>query len=88
MDNIIKIIKALKESGLLIKVVRETIKNKAIEQKGGFISILLDTLAATLLGNILTGKGVELTKRPGWGVMEARKGAFRAGQDFEYHRIP
>ena len=88
MDNIIKIIKALKESGLLIKFVRETTENKAIEQKDGFISILLDTLAATLLGNILTGKGVELTKRPGWGVMEARKGAFKAGQDSEYHGIP
>ena len=62
MNNIIKIIKSLEESGLLIKGVSETIKNEAIEQKGGFLGMLLGTLGASLLGNLLTGKG---TIRPG-----------------------
>ena len=48
---------SLEESGLLIKGVRETIKNEAKEQKGGFPRMLLGTLGASLLGNLLTGKG-------------------------------
>ena len=52
-----KIVKSLEESGLLIKGVTETIKNEAIEQKGGFLGMLLGTLGASLLGNLLTGKG-------------------------------
>ena len=44
-------------SGLLIKGVTKTIKNEAKEQKGGFLSMLLATLGASLLGNLLTGKG-------------------------------
>ena len=56
MDHII-IVKSLEESGLLIKVVSETIKNKAKEQRGGFLGMLLGSLGASLLGNILTGKG-------------------------------
>ena len=52
-----KIIKSLEESGLLIKGIRETIKNQAKEQKDGFLS-MLDTLGATLLRNLLTGKGI------------------------------
>ena len=47
----------LEESGLLIKGVRETIKNEAKEQKGEFPRMLLGTLGASLLGNLLTGKG-------------------------------
>ena len=42
MNDIMKIVKSLEESGLLIKGVSETIKNEAKEQKGGFISMLLD----------------------------------------------
>ena len=57
MNDIIKIIKSIEESGLLIKGVRETIKNEAKEQKCGFFSMLLDTLGASLLGNLLKGKG-------------------------------
>ena len=53
-----KIVKSLEESGLLIKGISETIKNEAKEQKGGFLSILLGTLAASILGNALAGKGV------------------------------
>ena len=52
-----KIIKSLEESGLLIKGISKTIKNEAKVQKRGFLSMLLDTLGAILLGNLLTGKG-------------------------------
>ena len=52
-----KIVKSLEKSGLLIKGVNETVKNEAKDQKGGFLSILLGTLVASLLGNLLTGKG-------------------------------
>ena len=48
MDGIMKIVKYLEESGLLIKGVSETIGNEAKEQKGGFLSTLLDSLAASV----------------------------------------
>ena len=57
MNNIMKIVKSLEESGLLIKGVNEKIKNEAKEQKGGFIGLLLGNLGASSLGNLLTGKG-------------------------------
>ena len=72
MNDIIKIVKSLEESGLLITGVSQTINNKAKEQKGGFIGILLGTLGASLLGSLLTGKE---TNRAG-------EGTVRAGQDF------
>ena len=53
-----KIVKSLEDSGLLIKGVSERIQNKAKEQKGGFLSMLLSTLGASLLGNMLAGEGV------------------------------
>ena len=53
---IVKLVKSLEDSGLLIKVVSETIKNEAKEQKGEFLGVLLGTLGASLLGNLLTGK--------------------------------
>ena len=56
MEDIIKIVKSLENSGLLLKRVGETIQNKAKEQKVGFLSMLLATLGASLLGNILAGK--------------------------------
>ena len=62
-----KIIKSLEEPGLLIKGVSETIKNKAKEQIAGLLSMLLDTLGASLLGNLLTGQG---TIRAGEGTIE------------------
>ena len=61
MNDIMKIVKSLEESGLLIKGVSEAIKNEAKEQKGGYIGMLLETLGAILLGNLLTGKGVAAT---------------------------
>ena len=57
MNDIMKIVKSLKESGLLIKGVKETIKNEANKQKGGFLGMILGTLGAGLLGNLRTGKG-------------------------------
>ena len=56
MNDIMKIVKSLEESTLLIKDVIETIQNEAKEQKGRFLSMLLGTLGASLLGNLLTGK--------------------------------
>ena len=53
-----KIVKSLEESGSLIKGVSETIKNEANKQKKGFLSLLLDKIGASLLGNLLTGKDI------------------------------
>ena len=53
-----KIIQALENSDILLKGVTRTIKNETKEQKGGFLSMLLGTLGASLLGNLLTGKGI------------------------------
>ena len=58
MEDIIRIIKSLEDSGLLLKRVSETVQNEAKEQKGGFLSMLLSTLGASLLGNLLTGRGI------------------------------
>ena len=56
MNDVMKIIKCLEESGLWIKSVSEAIKNEVKEQKGEFLSMLLGTLGASLLGNLLAGK--------------------------------
>ena len=58
MKDILEIVRYLEDSRLLLKGVRKTIKNKAKEQKAGFLSILLGTLGTSLLGNVLAGKGV------------------------------
>ena len=58
MNGIIRIIISLVESSLLIKGFSETIENKAKEQKGGFLSMILGTLGASLLGNMLAAKGL------------------------------
>ena len=58
MENIIKIVKSLEDSGLSLKGVGETIQNKAKEQKVGFLSLLLGTLGTSLFGNILADKGI------------------------------
>ena len=68
MKDIIKIVKSLEDSGLLFKGVSETIQNEAKEQKGGFLSMLLGTLGASLLGNILAEKGIN---RAGEGIVRA-----------------
>ena len=67
MEDILKIVKSLEDSGILLEGVSETIKHEAKERKGGFLSMLLETLGASLLGNILSGKG----------LMRARNGTSR-----------
>ena len=58
MNDIMKIIKALENPGILLKGVSKTIENETKEQRGGFLSMLLGTLGASLLGNLLTGKSI------------------------------
>ena len=58
MEDVIKIVKSLEDSSLLLKVITGTVQNEVKEQKGGFLSMLLGTLGASLLGNLLTGKGI------------------------------
>ena len=74
MDDILKIVKSLEDSGVLLKCVSETIQIEAKEQKGGFLSMLLGTLAASLLGDVLS-KGLS-----GRGVIRAGEGTIRAGE--------
>ena len=59
MDNVMKIIKCFEETSLLVEGVSETIENEAKEPKDEFLCMLLGTLGASLLGNLLTGKGVK-----------------------------
>ena len=67
----LKIIEALENSDILLKGVTETIENETIEQRGGFLSMLLGTLGASLLGNLLSGKGLA---RAGEGIVRAGEG--------------
>ena len=82
MNDIIEIVKSLEDSGLLLKWVTETVQNEVKEQKAGFLSMLLGTLGASLLGKLLTGKGAIATSQ-GRGVYRAGKGKgiVRAGYD-------
>ena len=75
MNEIMKIIQALEDSNILLKGVPKTIKNETKEQKGGFLSMLLGTLGASLLRNLLARKGIV---RAGSGNKEG-KGIVRAG---------
>ena len=58
INDVKKIVQALQDSNILLKGVTKTIKNETKEQKGGFLSMLLGTLGASLLGNLLSGKGI------------------------------
>ena len=78
MEDIIKIVKSLEDSDLLLKGVTETVQNEVKEQKGGFLSMLLGTLGASLLGNLLTGKGIYRAGK-GKGINRAGEGIVRAG---------
>ena len=78
MKEIIRIAKSLEDSGLLLKGVSETIQNEAKEQKGGFLSMLLGTLGASLLRNILPGKGA-IAQKQSRGTYIAGEGVIRAG---------
>ena len=72
MEGLMKIVKPIGQSGLLIKGIGETIKSKTKEQKGRFLPKLLGTPAASLLGSALGRKG----------IIRAGEGVIRAGQNF------
>ena len=76
MKDIMKIIKALENSRILLKGVSKTIKNETKEQRGGLLSMLLGTLGASLLGNLLTGgKGSLASRAKGKGIMRVGEGS-------------
>ena len=77
IHDIIKIVKSLEDSGLLIEGVTKKVQNEVKAQKGGFLIMLLGTLGASLLGNLLTGKGMKGIYRAGKGK---GKGRNRAGE--------
>ena len=79
MNDIKKIIEALENSGILLKGVTKSIENETKEQKGGFLGMLLGTLGASLLGNLLTGKGI---MRAGDGIVRAGSGSKKATTKF------
>ena len=101
MEETIKIVRSLEDSGLLLKGVTETVHNEVKEQEGGFLSMLLGTLGASFLGNLLTGKGAIATsqgrgiyragKGKGKAINRAEEGILRAGygnkMDFQCHLI-
>ena len=72
MNDIMKIVKSLEESVLLIKGVSDTIKNVAKEQKERFAGMLLGTFRCYFSGNLLTGKVIS----------RADEGTTRTGLDF------
>ena len=85
MNDIMKIFQALEDSDILLKGVTKTIKNETKEQKGGFLSMLLGDVGASLLGNLLTGKGIVSAgsgrflsspsqNKKGKGIVRARSG--------------
>ena len=76
-EDIIKIVKSLEDFDLLLKGVTETVQNELREQKGGFLSMVLGTLGASLLGNILTGRGINRAEK-GRGINRADEGILRA----------
>ena len=71
MNDIMKIIEALENSDILLKGVSKTVENETKGQRGGFLSMLLGTLGASLLGNLLTG---------GKGIVRVGDGIVRAGE--------
>ena len=80
IEDIIKIVKSLEDSGLLLKGVTETVQNEVKEQKGGFLSMLLGTLSTCLFENVLTGNGIyRAGKGKGKGINRAGEGIARDG---------
>ena len=97
INGFIKIVKSIEDSGLLLKRVTETVQNEVNELKRGIRSMLLDTLGASLLGNILTGRGINragkgqeinragegaLATRQGRGIARAGYGSYTSKIDF------
>ena len=79
MEDIIKVVKSLEDFGLLLKGVSETIQNEGKEQNEGFLSMLLGTSGASLLGDILAGKEMKLA---GEGFIRADYGSSIKSKDF------
>ena len=80
MKDIIRIVKSLEDSGLLLKGFSKTIQNEAKEQKGEFLSMLLGTLCASLLGKILAGWGINWARE--WVITKRQvRGIIRAGYE-------
>ena len=79
MEDLIKIAKSLEDSGLLLKGVTESVQNEVKKQQGGVLSMLLGTLAASLLGNLLTGKGIHRAGKSK-GIHRTGEGIVRAGE--------
>ena len=73
MQDLLKIVKSLEDSSILLDGITETVKNEVKEQKDHFLSMLLDTLGASLLGDLLT------KNLSGRGVIRAGEGTIRAG---------
>ena len=73
MQDLLKKVKLLENTGLLLDEIIETVKNEVKERKGGFLSMLLGTLGANLLGNMLGDRG----------VLRAGKGTIRAGYGYK-----
>ena len=86
MEDLIKVVKSLEDSGLLLNGVTESVQNEVKEQRGRFLSMLLGTLAASLLGDLLSGKGAiatsqgQVVNKKGKGVHRAGEGIIRAGE--------
>ena len=78
IEDIIIIVKSLEDSGLLVKGVTETVQNEVKEQKVGFLSMLLGTLGTSLLGNLLTVRGLNRAGK-GKGINRAVERIVRAG---------
>ena len=77
IEDLIKIVKSLEDSGLLLKGVTESVQNEVKDQKGGFFNMLLGALGASLLGNLLAGKGIN---KKGKGINRTGEGIVRAGE--------
>ena len=87
MDDSLKLVKSLEDSGVLLKGVSGTIQHDAKEQRGGFLSMLLGTLGASLLVDVLSkafsGRGViragERKIRVGERTIRVGEGTIRTG---------
>ena len=82
MDDMMKALRGLEDSNILLKGIFKTIKNETKKQKAGFLRMLFGTLGASLLENMLAGKGIlrnGSAKKKGKGVVKAGYGQ---GRDF------
>ena len=78
IEGIIKIVKSLKDSGLLLKGLTKKVQNEVKEQRGVFLSMLLGTLGASSSWNLLTGRGIYRAGK-GKGINKTGEGVLRAG---------